>query len=286
MSSTVPFNFGGLEDEFSAYEKAKTVILPVPFEQSSSWIKGSARGPESIINASRHMELYDIETDSEVYRKGMHTASAVEQDSAVSMVDEVYRRNLEFLKDLKFPVTVGGEHTVSIGALKAASEYHGGLSVLHLDAHSDFRQSYEGDPYSHACVMARVREFGADIFSVGIRSMDFSEKESLENSKTVFAHEVFNDKNWEKKVLKGLKDKVFIDIDLDVFDPSVIPATGTPEPGGMLWQQVTGLIKKIAEKKHVAGLGVVELCPVENSSISEFAASVLIYKTLSYINTG
>ncbi len=285
MSDSVPFNFGGLEKKYTDYENSGMVILPVPFEQTSSWIEGSARGPESIINASRNMELYDIETGIEVYRAGIHTADSVEEDSAVSMIEEVYSRNLKFHKDSKFPVTVGGEHTVSIGAVKAAVEYYGDVSVLHLDAHSDFRRSYEGNPYSHACVMSRISELGADVFSVGIRSMDISERESLKDSKTVFAHEIPGSNDWEKRALKGLKDKVFIDVDLDVFDPSVIPATGTPEPGGMLWQQVTGLIKKITEKKHVVGLGIVELCPFENSSISEFAAAVLIYKTLSYVNT-
>ncbi|MGM0568559.1 MAG: arginase family protein, partial [Elusimicrobiota bacterium] len=202
------------------------------------------------------------------------------------MINRVYEENIKFYRDSKFPVVIGGEHTVSIGSIKACSEFFKKVSILHLDAHSDFRDSYRKDPYSHACVMARVSEFNPDIVSAGIRSMDFCEKKKLKPEKTVYAHEAFQNPRWEEKLLNALGDNVYLDIDLDVFDPSVIPATGTPEPGGLLWYQVTGLISKIARRKNIRGLSVVELCPLENNRVSEFNAAVLIYKTLSYLQSG
>ncbi len=276
-------NYGGLERQFSSYENSRAAVIPVPFEESSSWVKGSVRGPDAIIEASAHMELYDIETDSEVYRRGIYTCEPVKEKGAESMVGKVRELNLKFLTKGIFPVTLGGEHTVSLGAIKAASDVFKDISIIQLDAHTDLRDSYEGSPYSHACVMARVREFNSNIFPVGIRSMDASEKALLDPDKTVFAHQAVKGNEWEKKILKQLGRDVFLDIDLDVFDPSVISSTGTPEPGGLTWRQVNDFILNISRSSRIRGISLSELCPSPRSRVSDFTAAKLIYRILSIV---
>jgi agmatinase len=242
-------NFGGLPEEYSALEKAGIVIIPVAYDGTSTWMKGANKGPRAIIEASANMELYDIETDSEVYKKGIFTDKGVEgHHLPEDMVEAVGRRVLEYLEDDKFVVTVGGEHSVSIGAVKAHLEHCGQMSVLQLDAHSDMRDEYNGSKYNHACVMARIREF-SPIVQVGIRSMDSSEKEFLEKGSVFWAGDICNNDGWIKKVVSKLSEKVYVTIDLDVFDPSIMPSTGTPEPGGLMWYEVLELLKAIIRRR-------------------------------------
>lgn len=292
MKVKVPHNFGGLPDEFSNYRGSKIVILPVPFDKTSSWIKGSDKGPDAIISASKNMELYDIETNSEVYKKGIYTAKEITVRNSKEMVDKIYRKVKNLLNDKKFVVTLGGEHTVSLGAIKAHARFFNDLSILHLDAHSDMRDSYEGDSLSHACVMARVKEIlgprvkgqglkTKGIISVGIRSMDSSELKNINKQRIFYASEIYQSKNWINKVVKKLSKNVYITIDLDVFDPSVMPSVGTPEPGGLSWYQAVDLLRTVSEKKNIVGFDVVELCPSENKA-PDFLTAKLIYKLLSY----
>jgi agmatinase len=275
-------NYADLPRTYSSYESSEIVILPVPFDKTSTWVKGADRGPEAIIEASTHMELYDIETGSEPYRKGICTADAVCEATPAKMIRAVYASVKQYIGDQKFVVTVGGEHTVSIGAIKAHSELSKHLSILHLDAHTDRRENYRGSKYNHACVMSRVAEFCPTIVSVGIRSMDSSEREKVSTEQLFPASLVMQGGNWIQRVLKQLTKDVYMTIDLDVFDPSIVPSTGTPEPGGLDWYQVTALLMAVAGAKRIRGFDVVELCPSENKS-SDFLAAKLIYKLLGYV---
>ncbi len=274
--------FGDLPAAHSEYRPSAVVILPVPFDKTSTWVKGADKGPQAIIEASGHMELYDMEAETEPYRKGIYTAEAICEETPEQMIQAVYERAKKYINDGKFVVTLGGEHTVSIGAIKAYSERREHLSILHLDAHSDRREQYMDSPFNHACVIARVAEFCPAIVSVGIRSMDISERERLSAEKLFPASAIMQGGDWQKRLLKQLTKDVYVTIDLDVFDPSLLPSTGTPEPGGLDWYQVTSLLKAVAVNKRICGFDVVELCPSE-SKASDFLAAKLIYSLIGYI---
>lgn len=282
MKNSLLFNFGGLSGQFSSYKQSRIVVLPVPFDKTSTWIKGADKGPAAIIDASWNMELYDIETDSEVYRKGIFTENKIKASGSRAMVDGVYGKVKSLLGDDKFVVVIGGEHSVSIGAVKAHAEVYKDLSVLHLDAHSDMRDSYEGNIYNHACVMSRVKEMVQNTVSVGIRSMDSAELERIVPEEIFYAYKIIDSMEWIPEVLEKITQNVYVTIDLDVFDSSIMPSTGTPEPGGLRWAQVTGLLRRVAQNKKIAGFDVVELCPSRNRA-PDFLAAKLIYKLLSYV---
>ena len=277
-----PLSFCGLPSNRDDYALASAVILPVPFDKTSTWIKGADKGPAAIIEASRYLELYDIETDSEVFKKGIFTARPVHAASSSVLIKKTDSTVSRYLKDNKLVVTLGGEHSVSVGVIKACAGHYKDLSILHLDAHADSRDSYEGSPYNHACVIARVREFAQNIISVGIRSMDSSERSGVNNKKMFFAHKIHDSDRWINNAVRQLTDKVYITIDLDVFDPGIMPSTGTPEPGGLGWYQVMKLLSSVAKSKRIVGFDVVELCP-SNSKAPDFLAAKLIYTLLSYI---
>lgn len=275
-------NFGDLPDEHSALENAEVVIIPAPYDGTSTWVKGADKGPEAIIEASANMELYDIETDSEAYRKGIFTAQPIKpRSSPEDMVQAVRQKVQEHLQKGKFTVVIGGEHSISVGAVKAHVEQYSDMTVLQLDAHSDLRDEYEGSKYSHACVMARIREL-CPIVQVGIRSMDSSEKDVLDGSRVFFARDIVENTSWVDKVVARLSQKVYVTIDLDVFDPSVMPSTGTPEPGGLDWYGVLALLRAVCDQRDVTGFDVTELCPDSRNKAPDFLAAKLIYKLLSY----
>lgn len=282
MANDLPYNFGGLSARYSNYRNSKIAVLPVPFDKTSSWIKGSDKGPDAIINASRNIELYDIETDSEVYKKGIHTAKAVKAVNGRTLAAKVQKQVSTLLNDDKFVVVLGGEHTVSLGTIQAHSACFKDISILHLDAHSDMRDSYEGDKFSHACIMARVKEITPDIISVGIRSTDTSELKNINKKNTFYASYIHHSKDWIKKVVKKLSGNVYISIDLDVFDSSIMPSTGTPEPGGLGWYDVLDLLESVSKHRNVIGFDVVELCPTKHNMAPDFLAAKLIYKLLSF----
>ena len=274
--------FGDLPEEYSALENTRVVVIPVPYDRTSTWLKGADKGPAAIIEASAHMELYDIETDSEVYKKGIFTAEPVDgQQLPEDMAEMVAEQVRQYIRDNKFVVVVGGEHSVSIGSVRAQVANNADITVLQLDAHSDLRDEYKGSKYNHACAMARIVEL-CPIVQVGIRSMNSSEKKALDTNRVIFAREISSNKNWIEKVLSKLSQNVYVTIDLDVFDPSIMPSTGTPEPGGLLWYDVLGLMRTVFEKRNVVGFDVVELCPDERNKAPDFLAAKLIYKLLSY----
>jgi len=275
-------NFGDLPKENSQLETSKIVILPVSYDGTSTWGKGADKGSEAIIEASANMELYDIETDSEVYKKNIFTAKPIiEKGAPEKMVKKVKLAVSELLALNKFVVTLGGEHSVTAGAVQAYAEKFKNLSVLQLDAHADLRPGYQGSKYSHASVMARIREL-CPIVQVGVRSMDIIEKPFIDKARVFFAENIYNQTDWQDQAINKLTDKVYITIDLDVFDPSVLPSTGTPEPGGLGWYQVLEFLKKVILKKEVVGFDIMELCPDKNERSSDFLAAKLIYKLLSY----
>jgi len=275
-------NFGGIPKKFSDPKNAKIVVMPVPYDGTSTWIKGADKGPDAILEASANMEFYDIETDSEVYKQGIFTSSPVmEKSSPEKMTSAVYKNALKYVADNRFLITIGGEHSVSVGAIQAHAETYDRLTVLQFDAHSDMRPEYEGSPYNHACAMARAIEF-CPVVQVGIRSMDVEEKKYITKSRVFFAEERMKNPGWMDKAVNLLSENVYLTIDLDVFDPSIMPSTGTPEPGGLFWYEVLEMIRKVNEKCNIVGFDVVELCPNKIDKAPDFLASKLIYKILSY----
>jgi len=288
MYRKIQFNFGGypeiegFEKKYSEYKNSKIVILPIPFDATSTWIKGSDKGPKAIIEASPHLEFYDIETGSEVYKNGIFTEKEIISDNSEDMVKKAEESVSRFLEEGKFVVTLGGDHSVSNGPIKAYAKKFKNLSILHLDAHSDRRDSYHGSKLSHASIMARAEELTHNVVSVGIRSIEASEIKIFDKKKIFFAKDIQDNDLWMEKAIKELSDTVYISIDADAFDPSIIPATGTPEPGGLQWYQTLKLLKKVAKEKNIVGFDFVELCPLENNKVSDFVAAKLIYQLLSY----
>jgi agmatinase len=277
----MPMNFGGDEVVYD-YPGSKIIILPVPYDETSTWMKGSDKGPDAILEASVNLEFYDVETESEAHLKGIFTMNPIlQKDSPEDLVDDVYYRVLSLLADGKFPVVIGGNHSVSIGSVKAFSEYYKNISVLQLDAHSDLRQEYEGSRYNHACAMARAREF-APIVQVGIRSMSEGERFYAQKDRIFYAHDLYYNKKLYDKAINTLTENVYITIDLDVFDPSLMPSTGTPEPGGPDYYELVHFLKKVINKKNVVGFDVVELCPSPTNKAPDFIAAKIIYQLLSY----
>lgn len=274
-------NFGGDEVVYD-YQESGIIILPVPYDETSTWMRGADKGPGAILEASVNLEFYDVETSSEAHLKGINTVGPVlEKQTPEKLVNEVYTRTLAILEDKKFPVIIGGNHTVSIGSIKAFSEYFDDLSVLQLDAHADLRQTYEGSEFNHACAMARAREF-APVVQVGIRSMSESELPYAERERIFYSHELFYNKDLYLKAIDNLKGNVYITIDLDVFDPSIMPSTGTPEPGGPQYFELMHFLRDVINKRNVVGFDVVELCPSETNKAPDFIAAKIIYQLLSY----
>ncbi len=277
-------NFGGIEENLSAYKSSPVVVLPVPYDATSTWIRGADRGPDAILEASANMELYDIQTNSEVYLKGIHTAEPVGLTSdPQEMVTEVESAVTGILGDKKLPVIIGGNHSVSIGAIRACAKHFGQITVLQLDAHTDLRPEYEGSPLSHASIMARAAEV-ADIVQVGIRSMCTDELPFLQPGRIFYAHDISGRSDWFESAGALIKSPVYLTIDLDVFDPSVLPSTGTPEPGGMLYYEVYRFLEYIIRHHRIIALDVVELCPNTAEKSSDFLASKLIYQLISLIS--
>ena len=276
--------FGDFVLEYTNPQTAKVAILPVPYDGTSTWVKGADKGPEAILKASYNLEFYDIETDSEVFRQGIFTEPPVEGFGQPEQMVQIVRQRIEMLLDKgKFPVVLGGEHSVSTGAIEAMADRYENLTVLQLDAHCDLRDTYEGSPFNHACVMARAKAH-CPIIQVGIRSMDTSEKANMDADRVFLAHDICDgqDRSWIAHVLELLTDNVYLTIDLDVFDPSILPATGTPEPGGMGRYDVIALIKAVCQNRNLVGFDIVELCPRENLWGSDFLAAKLLYKVLTY----
>lgn len=274
--------FAGIPEEFAQESSAKVVLIPVPYDGTSTYGKGADQGPEAIFDAAENMELYDIETDSEVYKQGVFIAPTVtEESSPEAMCDEVEKQFTKYINDGKFVTMLGGEHSVSIGAIQAMRKKHGEISVLQLDAHSDLRPEYHGSACNHACALHRASK-ETNLIQVGIRSMDTVELPYLKSDKLFTSYDIRSNEHWQTDIVSRLGEKVYITIDLDVFDPSIMPSTGTPEPGGLLWNETLDLLKMVFRECEVIGFDIVELAPMEGLSAPDFMAAKLYYKLLSY----
>ena len=282
-------NYGGLEEEYSSFKKSKAVILQAPYDNTTTYIHGTAAGPAAIIDASRYMERFDDELNQETFKMGIHTAEplAVEKSSSEEMVEKVSAQVSEILKANKFPVLLGGEHSVSVGAVKACKDAYPNLSVLHLDAHYDMRDVYFGSKLNHGCVARRISEI-CPLVQAGMRSLSKEEKDFLAGQangkiKTMNVYDILETPMWKEAVAGSLTETVYISIDLDVYDPSLMPAVGTPEPGGIGWYEMLELLKDVAKARKVVGFDVVELCPIKGTIASDFLAAKLVYRLLGYI---
>ncbi|MCD6505285.1 agmatinase [Candidatus Poribacteria bacterium] len=284
----LPYNFMGIEGPFSRFDNASVLILPVPYEGTTCYGAGTRRGPKAIIDASRSLELYDEEIGEEIYRCGIHTLPEMEPlvEGPAFMVERISSIVEDLYQTGKLIVLLGGEHTISIGAVRGISRYTD-LSVLQIDAHADLRDSYQGSPYSHACVMRRVREVCQGAVQVGIRSISAEEMEFVVDKKLedeiFFMKDIIGDEEWKENVIRKLGQNVYITIDLDGLDPAIMPAVGTPEPGGLGWYEVLSLLKEVAEARKVVGFDVVELAPVPGLIAPNVLAARLIYKLIGYI---
>ncbi len=283
-------NFLGIEKIFSSFENSEIVIYSAPLEKTVSYGKGTKRGPAEILKASHYVEFYDEETKREIcFEKGI-AALPIEDFSKVGLkksLDKIYANVKKLLARDKFVVSLGGEHSISFPIIKAHIEKYPDLSVLQIDAHSDLRQTYEGTKYSHACVMARVAELTKSITQVGIRAQCKEEALFIEKNgiNTFYARDIRTNKHgkdWQSKVVKTLGKNVYVTFDLDGLDPSLLPATGTPEPGGLFWDETMNLLRKVGESRNIVGFDVVELAPSKAHPASNFIAAKLVYKLINY----
>ncbi len=280
--------FLDLDTEINSYQKSKFVILSIPYEQTTSYKCGTKEGPKAIINASRYIELYDEEMNKCPYEAGVHTFGELEIDYSgpKSMVEKIYKNTKEIIRKDKVLISLGGEHSITSGLVKAHKEFYPDLSVLQLDAHADLREEYEGTEFSHASAIRRSLEY-CPCVQAGIRSISKEEANFLKNTdriKMFYAFDVLkNFKNSINEITNSLSDTVYLTIDLDVLDPSIMPAVGTPEPGGLNWYEILELLKYVASRKKIIGIDIVELMPLKENISSDFLAAKLIYKLIAYL---
>ncbi|HTZ72909.1 MAG TPA: agmatinase [Candidatus Aquilonibacter sp.] len=284
-----PENFGGLSEEHSRYETSRAVIFPIPLERTTTYETGTRKGPAAILKASQNMELYDEELQTEPYKEiGIHTLRPIDtMDGTLDEVlTEIFTAQCALLDDDKLPIALGGEHSLTPPLVTAVAKKFQNLSVLQIGAHADLREEYQANPSSHACAMRRVVEICPAV-QVGIRSLSVEEAQAIPhlNTKIYWAKDIARLplKTWVAKVLEDLNPNVYVTIDLGGFDPSLVPATGAPEPGGLDWYQVTALLKAAAGHKKIVGIDVVELLPQAGQHASDFLAAKLVYKCLGYI---
>ena len=282
-------NYGGIETAYATYDKAKFVVLPIPYDLTSTYQSGSRRGPGAILEASANMELYDEELRQETYRAGIHTLAPLEADARgpAKMMNSVHRTVAGIAADGKIPVILGGEHSISFGAVRAVKEAFPELTVLQLDAHADLRDAYQGTPFSHAAVARRIMEI-CPLVQAGIRSMSIEEAEflSVNPVKSYPADFILDGGSWCETICDDLHGDVYLTIDLDVLDPAIMPATGTPEPGGIAWRNLIRLIREVAKRCRIRGFDVVELAPIPGVVAPDFLASKLVYRIMGYLTAG
>jgi len=275
--------YAGIPEEYSRLETSKIILVTVPYDGTSTWGKGADKGPELFLEASENMELYDIETNTEPYLHGIYLAGEIlENSSPEAMTEAVYQKTKDLLKhENKLFTLFGGEHSVSIGSIRAIGEKYNDLTVLQLDAHTDLRPQYHGSTYNHACAVFEART-KHNLVQVGIRSMDVDEMQYIPKGQCFWAHEIASDPNWIDPILDKLCGNVYITIDLDVFDPAIAPSTGTPEPGGLHWYPVLKLLRKVFQKCNVVAFDIVELMDSPMAKPTAFLAAKLYYKMLAY----
>lgn len=274
--------FGETTEDYCAMDDAQILLQPIPYDGTSTWGKGADKGFDVFLNTVPNLEFYDIETDSEVYKKGIHILPDIKGNCSPEKVyNSVLEKTKELLKQDKFLTFFGGEHSISIGIIEAFSQQYKNLTVLQLDAHSDLRPCYNGSKYNHACALHQASQ-NTNLIQVGIRSMDVVEKPFLDRDKCFFAEEIFGTEEWMDKSINLMTDDVYLTIDLDAFDPSIMPSTGTPEPGGLKWDTTLRFLKKVFQQKNVIGFDIVEFAPIEGLHAPDYLVAKLYYKLLSY----
>ncbi len=280
-------NFLGLDPSLCNYEDARFAVLPIPYEATVTFQSGTARGPEAIIRASAQVELFDEELLFDPSQAGVATLGPVLADlgGPEQMQEAIFTAARRPVRDGKFLLGLGGEHSVTAGLVRAIAPAHEKLSILQIDAHLDLRNEYEGSPWSHACVMRRCLDHANTIVPVGIRNVSEEEHGFLGKSgiQPIFARECLGSDDWIDTVLESLGDDVYVTIDIDGFDPAFAPGTGTPEPGGLDWYQVADLLRLVCAEKHVVGADVVEVMPIPGQAVTEFLAARLAYKLIGFI---
>lgn len=273
-------HFLDMDDEFLQLEHARHVLLSVPYDGTSTFVKGADRGPQAILDASDSLELFDVQYGIGAYRDGIYTDHYdYDLSTPEAMVQSVYGRVRHYLGMGKQVALLGGEHSVSVGAIRAMSESFPNLTVLQFDAHADLRDEYHGSPYNHACVMRRAQEC-ANVVQVGIRSVCEEEQCNIVRENIFYAHDIVGRTGWEEQVLDRLTDNVYVSFDLDGFDPSILPATGTPLPGGLQWYPTLAFLERVFHSRRVVGFDVVELCPITGNVASDVLAASLVYKMM------
>jgi agmatinase len=282
---SAPTAFGGMMPTMKSFDESRVVILPVPVDRTTSYVSGTRNGPGEILEASSHMELWDEEVGADVHSVGIFTLPAMELPfgEMAPLVDEIKRVAAEILSRDKFLVTLGGEHSITPPLVAAAAAAFNGLSVLQIDAHADLRDCYMGTPHNHACAMRRTLEY-APVTQVGIRSMSTEEAEAAPtlNTKIFYDATMRNDPKWIDHVVDSLTGPIYVTIDVDGMDPAIMPATGTPEPGGLSWYEMLALLRATIAKKTVVACDVVELSPLPGLMAPNFLCAKLIYKILTY----
>lgn len=285
-------NFGGIDEEqYSSLDTARILVLPVSYEGTVSYGTGTGAGAMAIVDASRNMELYEEETDTEVYKLGIHTLPEfIARETPEAMMADLYAYSKKLLELDKFICMLGGEHSVSAPIIQAHNEKYDNMSVLQIDAHADLRDTYDGTPHSHASIMARVvKDMRIPSVQVGIRSISGDEARSLKDglpTKIFWARDIVGRTDWIDDAIHSLTDNVYLTIDIDGLDPSIVPTTGTPEPGGLGWYETLTLIRKLAETKKIVGMDLVEYSYFANYDSPAFLCSKLVYKSLAYIFQG
>lgn len=294
MTPVLPADDGFLaipDSELTTFENAKVVIQQVPYEHTSSYIAGSDKGPAAFIEASHFVEFYDEELDQETYRfTGIATLEEMDFRGRINAdaIDAIEKQTSELLDAGKYVVSLGAEHTVTLGFVKAFLKKYPDLSLIQIDAHSDLRAAYQGNEYSHASVMARIHDLHVPLVQIGIRAQCIEESQLIKSSpiiNTWYAHQLWDNDEWIDACIDKLSDHVYLSIDADGFDPSVTPAVGTAEPGGLSWIQGCKLFRRLAERKKVVGFDIVEIAPRKTDIITEFSMAKMCYKIIGYLQT-
>jgi agmatinase len=280
------FNFGGIEHPFNDPDNAKIIVIPVPYDLTTTYITGTRKGPQAILEASKYMELYDEELLKETYRVGIYTSQPipVEEEQPEAMLQMVSESLASGSNTDRLQVLLGGEHSISLAPIQELLKVYPAMSVLQLDAHADLRKTYEGTPYNHACIGRRISE-RCPLVQAGVRSLSKEEADFKEYSQvlTVSALDFKNRKHSWDDILNGLTNDVYLTLDLDVLDPSIMPSVGTPEPGGLDWYEIVGFLKMLSERKRIVAFDVVELSPQPTTIAPDFLAAKLTYRIMGYI---
>ena len=278
-------NFAGLKAPFSNFDIAQVVILPLPYDITSEWHRGSMFGPQAIIEASEFLEMYDQELNTEIFNVGIHTHPTLQisNDNPEDMIEKVYQTAFQLIEQSKFVISLGGEHTVSIGLVKAFNDSFDNISVLHLDAHTDLRDEYSGTKFGQATVIRRITEL-CPVVQAGVRSLSKEEMDFI-NARNLHPYFISEKNDYKlpiNDIVNSLNKNVYITVDLDVFDPSIMSAVGLPEPNGLSWNDVTRLLKAVISKRNVIGMDFVELCPEAGPAACAFLTAKLVYKIIGY----